>query len=164
MHPVNLVPIPVILLFVVLHHYGFITNSLWVSCGALLIAVATTMSFTLAFPPGGPRAKPVLHLGVEIFVIAIAIYAVGWGAVLGVGFLFAAIGHMSVDGSRLGRPAMFFTATAVLLGELAIAFGLISSIQPEPQGHGLAVLEVAGICAVIWIMSYQQREKEAIDA
>src|SRR4051794_15604630 len=82
LHPVNLIPFIVMLIFIPLHHYGFIANSLWISCGALVLANVTTMGFTVAFPPGGPRAKPVLHLAVEIAVIGIAIYAIGWGAVL----------------------------------------------------------------------------------
>jgi diguanylate cyclase (GGDEF)-like protein/PAS domain S-box-containing protein len=164
LHPVNLIPLLVIPLFVVLHHYGFIANSLWISCGSLVLACVTTMGFTAMFPPGSPLAKPVLHLVLEIAVIGVAIYAIGWGAVLAVGFVFAVSGHMNIDGSRLGLAGMVFTAFAVLIGELLIAAGVITSMLPEPQGHGLAALEVAGVCAVIWIMRYQSREKEAIDA
>ena len=34
---------------------------------------------------------------------------------------------------------------------------------PEPEVHGLALLEVAGTCAVIWILAYNQREKERVE-
>ena len=33
----------------------------------------------------------------------------------------------------------------------------------EPEGHGLALLEVAATCAVIWILAYNQREKERVE-
>ena len=39
------------------------------------------------------------------------------------------------------------------LGEVAVAIGWVHSLVPEPQGHGLAVLERRASCAIIWIMS-----------
>ena len=44
-----------------------------------------------------------------------------------------------------------------------IAFGWVKTMVSEPEGHGLAVLEVAGTCAVIWILAYNQREKERVE-
>ena len=34
---------------------------------------------------------------------------------------------------------------------------------PQPEGHGLALLEVAGTCAVICILAHNQREKERVE-
>jgi hypothetical protein len=51
----------------------------------------------------------------------------------------------------------------VAAGETAVALGWIKSMVAQPQGHGLAVLEVAGTCAVIWILAYNQREKESVE-
>ena len=164
LHPVNLIPFAVCGLFAILSYYGYIANSLWLDIGALLSAMAVTMAFTLAFPPESDRAKPVLHLGIEIAVIGVIIYVIGWGSIFAVGFVFAAISHMNRDGSHLGRPAMLFSTLAIVCGEIVIALGWIGSMQPEPEGHVLAILELAGILAVIWITSYSLREKEAIDA
>ena len=41
--------------------------------------------------------------------------------------------------------------------------GIAKSLIPEPQGHGLAVLECAGVCFVIWMLTYTQRQKEMIE-
>jgi diguanylate cyclase (GGDEF)-like protein/PAS domain S-box-containing protein len=165
LHPVNLIPIPVWILFMIGRHFGFIANEpAWLLFGAIFTAQAVTMAFAFAFPPGTDRAKPVVHLGVEIAVIGLACYVTGWGAVLCVGYVFAAVGHMSTDGSRMGRWAMLFAMLTIAAGELAISFGWFKSLIPEPQGHGLAVLEIAGLFGVMWIMTFVQREKEMIDA
>jgi diguanylate cyclase (GGDEF)-like protein/PAS domain S-box-containing protein len=164
-HPVNLIPIPVWILFLVGRYYGFIANEpAWLLFGAIFAAQAITMGFALACPPGTDRARPVLHLGVEIVVIGLAMYVTGWGSVLCVGLVFATVGHMGVDGSRMGRWAMVFSVVTIVAGEVAISLGWLKTLIPEPQGHGLALLEVTGLCAVIWIMTFSQREKEQMDA
>src|SRR5207249_3922904 len=96
--------------------------------------------------------------------IGLVMYTTGWGALLGVGFVFAAVGHMNADGARIGRFAIVFVGIAIAIGELTYAFGWLQTLEPEPQGHGLAALEFAGIACVIFIMSLSQREKEVIDA
>src|SRR5262245_42676888 len=155
-HPATLVPIPVWVLFAVGRHYGFIADQpLWLIFGALVVAQVATLGFSIAFPSGTARAKPVLHLAVEVAVIGLVIYVTGWGATLAVGFVYAAISHMSSDGSRLARPAMLFTALTIAFGEGLVAIGWLTTMQPEPQGHGLAVLEVAGVGAVVGIMSFK---------
>jgi diguanylate cyclase (GGDEF)-like protein/PAS domain S-box-containing protein len=164
-HPVNLIPIPVWILFMIGRHFGFIADEpAWLLFGAIFTAQVVTTAFALAFPPGTDRARPVLHLGVEIVVIGLACYVTGWGAVLCVGFVFATVGHMSVDGSRMSRWAMIFSILTIGAGELAISLGWLKTLIPEPQGHGLALLEIAGLFGVIWIMAFVQREKEAIDS
>ena len=87
-HPVNLIPIPVWILFMIGRHFGFIADEpAWLLFGAIFTAQVVTTAFALAFPPGTDRARPVLHLGVEIVVIGLACYVTGWGAVLCVGFV-----------------------------------------------------------------------------
>jgi len=55
------------------------------------------------------------------------------------------------------------TALTVAGGELTIALGWAKTMVSEPDGHGLALLEVAGTCAVIWILAHNQREKELVE-
>ena len=163
LHPVNLLIVPVIALELVGRYYGFVADEpVWVIAGALVLAQLVTMSFSMAFRPGSDRAKPLLHVALEIAVIALAIYITGWGALLGVGFVFASVGHMNADGARIGRWAVVFAGVAIALGEMTYALGWLTTLQPEPQGHGLAVLEFAGIACVIFIMALSQREKEVV--
>ena len=105
-----------------------------------------------------------MHLALEILLIGVAIYATGWGALLAVGFVFSAAGHIGADGSRVGRTAMAATVVTIALGETAIWMGWIHPLFiKEPQGHGLAILEAAGVCFVIWMLSYSQGEKEQFE-
>ena len=164
LHPVNLVPIPVWILMIVGQKYGFVADvPLWMLLGSLLMAQLGSTLFALAFPPGTPRAKPVVHLVIEMALIGVAIYCTGWGPLLTVGFIFSASGHMGIDGSRLGRPAIFISALVIALGELGIALGWVPSLLSEPQGHGLALLEAAGVGAAIWLISFTQSGKEAAE-
>jgi diguanylate cyclase (GGDEF)-like protein/PAS domain S-box-containing protein len=161
LHPVNLIPIPVWGLMYLGRRYGFVANHpLWILIGAIVLAHVGSSLFALPFPPGTKRAKPLAHLILEMSLIGVAIYTTGWGAILGVGLIFSAAGHMGVDGSRLGRPAIFMAITVIFVGELFVWAGWVSTLVPQPQGHGLALLEAAGISFAIWMLSFTQSEKE----
>ncbi len=161
LHPVNLVPIPVWILELVGRRYGFVADvSPWLLIGTLLLAQFGSLSFAMLFPSGTDRAKPLMHLALEMALIGLNIYVTGWGAVLAVGLVFSAVGHMAGSGSRLGRPAIAFAIVIVGLGELAVALHIAQSLLPPGQSHGLAALELGGVCAAIWIASFSEREKE----
>jgi diguanylate cyclase (GGDEF)-like protein/PAS domain S-box-containing protein len=163
-HPVNLVTIPVGVVLALGRQYGFVADvPMWVLIGALMLAHLGSMVFGLMYPGGSARAKPAMHLGIEMALIGVVIYATGWGAVLSIGFIFSATGHMGIDGSRIGRPAIIYSAAIILTGEILVALGWVPTLLSQPQGHGLAILEATGVSAVIWIMSFTQREKEAAE-
>ena len=46
----------------------------------------------VAFPPGTPNARPRLLLTTQIVLTGLCVYTNGWGALLAVGFVFAAGG------------------------------------------------------------------------
>jgi diguanylate cyclase (GGDEF)-like protein/PAS domain S-box-containing protein len=166
LHPVNLVPFAVYPLYLAGRHYGFVDPhaSMVLLVGSIVLAHFGSTTFALLFPPGSERCKPRAHLALEILLIGVAIYVTGWGALLAVGFVFSAAGHIGADGSRVGRTAMVATVATVALGETAIWMGWINPLFiKEPQGHGLAILETAGVCFVIWMLSYTQSEKEQVE-
>jgi diguanylate cyclase (GGDEF)-like protein/PAS domain S-box-containing protein len=163
--PANLLFLPVAVITLVGRHVGFVADQpAWLLLGTLALAQFATAAFALAFPPGTARAKPRVHLAISITVVALAIYAAGWGALVSIGFVFVTFRMMSNDGAWLGRWAMLFVGVAIVLGETTYALGWLKTLQTEPQGHGLAALEYAGIACVIFIVSMSQREKEVIDA
>ena len=163
--PANLIAVPVLVLFAVGQRAGFIASvPLWLLLGSLFLAQVGSAAFALAFPPGTPRARPVMHVATEIALIGVVIYATGWGAVLAVGFVYSVGSHLDVDGSSIGRPAIILSLAAIAIGEAGIALGWIPTLLPEPQGHGVALLEAAGVVAVLWIVSSTQRQKELADA
>jgi diguanylate cyclase (GGDEF)-like protein/PAS domain S-box-containing protein len=163
-NPANLIPIPVLGLLALARYYHLIADEpLWLILGAMALTGVCTVTVAAAFPPGTANAKPRLLLTVQIVLTGLCVYTNGWGALLAVGFVFAAATAIHSDGSRYATWAMGCTVITVTAGELAIAFGWVKSMVAEPEGHGLALLEVAGTCAVIWILAYNQREKERVE-
>ena len=155
---------PAFALLAVLRHYGDISHApLAVVFGEFLVTLVGTAVFSNAFPPGTARAKPRLFLLLQIALIAAIVYTLGWGSILAVGFIVPAANLMSSDGSRLGRWAMADIVAVVAAGETAVGLGWAPSLVPEPLGHALALLEICGAGAVIWIMTFNQRGKEAAE-
>ena len=152
-------PIPVCVLFVVARQLGVIANEpLWLLVGVVAIGWATSWLISKVFPE--PNT---FQVAVEMACIVLVIYTIGWGALLAIGFVFNVAGHLDDMGSRVGKPAILFSIVGIALGELAIALGLVKSMFPQPEGHGLAVLECVGVCFVIWMLAYTQRQKEIVE-
>ncbi|HTK14782.1 MAG TPA: EAL domain-containing protein [Acidimicrobiia bacterium] len=144
------------LLFVVGQHFGMVARvPIWFLLGSLFFAWFASSVSGSAFPN-----RPMVNLAVEITVITLVTYVIGWGALLAVGYVFSISRHIDEHGSRGGRLAIGFTILGIVAGECAVALGLVKSLMPEPEGHWLAVLEGAGVCAVIWMLAYAQRQKE----
>ncbi|HYA67524.1 MAG TPA: diguanylate cyclase, partial [Acidimicrobiales bacterium] len=156
--------IPAFLVLLVAHRYGYIADvPLVLILGELLLTLAVMALFTSKFPPGTPAARPRLHMCLQIVLIGIIVYTLGWGSLLAVGFIFPATNIMSSDGSKYGPWAMGCIAMTVAAGESAVRIGVVKSLVPGSIGYGLALLEVAGTCAVVWILTFNQREKEQVE-
>ena len=162
--PANLVPIPAAGVLALARHFGYVADEpLWLILGVLVFTGTCTTIFAMLFPPGSPDARPRLHLAVMISLTGLTVYTIGWGALLAVGFVFAAAAVLNADGARYGTWAMAFTVATVTLGEVAVSMGIAKTIVPPSVGHGLALLEVAGTCAVIFILTHNQFEKELVE-
>ena len=164
LNPANLIPFPVLGVLALARHYQLVANQpLWLLLGTMVFTQMSTTAIAVSFPPGTPNAKPRLLLTAQIVLTGLCVYVNGWGALLAVGFVFAAATAIHSEGSRYAMWAMVWTTLTVATGELAIALGWAKTMVSEPEGHGLAVLELAGTCAVIWILAYNQREKERVE-
>ena len=130
----------------------------------MLLTQLVTTTIAVVFPPGTTDARPRLLLTAQIVLTGLCVYTNGWGSLLAVGFVFAAASAIHADGSRYAVWAMVLTALTVAAGETTVALGWLKSMVPQPEGHGLALLEVAGTCAVIWILAYNQKEKERVES
>ncbi len=162
--PVNLIPFPVLGVIYIARQYHFIADQpLWLIFGALILTQVVTTGVAVAFPPGTPNARPHLLLTSQIVLTGLCVYTQGWGSLLAVGFVFAAATAIHSEGSRFAPWAMGCTVLTVAAGELAIALGWLKTMVDEPEGHGLALLEIAGTCAVMWILAYNQKEKERVE-
>jgi diguanylate cyclase (GGDEF)-like protein/PAS domain S-box-containing protein len=164
LNPANLIPFPVLALLAVGQHYHFVAdNPLWIILGAMVASQLCTTTVGAIYPPGTRFARPRLLLTTQIVMTGVCVYSNGWGSLLAVGFVFAAATAIHSDGSEYAWWAMGLTVLTVAAGETTIALGWLKSMVAQPQGHGLAALEVVGTCAVIWILAYNQREKERVE-
>ncbi len=165
LNPANLIPFPVLAVLALARHYHFIADEpLWLILGAMLLTQLVTTTIAVVFPPGTTDARPRLLLTAQIVLTGLCVYTNGWGSLLAVGFVFAAASAIHADGSRYAVWAMVLTVLTVAAGETTVALGWLKSMVPQPEGHGLALLEVAGTCAVIWILAYNQKEKERVES
>ncbi|MGH7734916.1 MAG: PAS domain S-box protein [Gemmatimonadales bacterium] len=154
---------PAFALLWLLRRYGYVAHvSLALVLGEFVLILGGMAAFTSLFPPGTPRARPRLHLFLQLALIGLIVYTLGWGSMLAVGFIVPAANIMNSDGSKYGPWAMASIALTTAVGELAVALGWAHAILPGRVGHTLAVLEVAAACAVVWIMCFHQRDKEQI--
>ena len=93
--PAQLLPIPVGLLFVAGRHFGMVAHvPVWLLIGSLAFGWFASTVSGLLFPN-----RATLNLGVEIAVITLVTYVIGWGALLAVGFVFCVAPHIDEDGS-----------------------------------------------------------------
>jgi diguanylate cyclase (GGDEF)-like protein/PAS domain S-box-containing protein len=165
LNPTNLVPFPALAVLALARRYHLIADEpLWLILGALVLTQLFTTTIAVIFPPGTRDARPRLLLTAQMVGIGVCVYVNGWGSLLAVGFVFAAASAIHSDGSRYAVWAMGLTALTVAAGEAAIGLGWVQSMVPQPEIHGLALLEVAGTCAVIWILAYNQKEKERVES
>jgi diguanylate cyclase (GGDEF)-like protein/PAS domain S-box-containing protein len=165
LNPINLIPIPALAVLALARRYHLIADHpLWLILGAIVLTQLCTTAIAVAFPPASPDARPRLLLTAQIIGIGACVYINGWGSLLAVGFVFAAATAIHNGGSRYAIWAMGLTAITVAAGETTVALGWVRSMVPQPQSHGLALLEVVGTCAVIWILAYNQKEKERVES
>lgn len=150
--------IPVLLLG---RRFGFVADvPLWILASAFVVGIGAGVGTTLLLPPGGSRGAMRVRIAVGSTTVGLLIYLTGWGAVLAIALVFGALEEFRVEGSRVARPAIAATCCVTLAGELLVAAGVIPTFLPEPQGHGLAFLEVLGASMIIAFLAIAYREKE----
>ena len=160
--PANLVTVPVAAVFCLLRPLGLIAHQpYWVIIGVLLGAdLVHTLAVALLpeTPPGWQRT---LRVAIEMGVIALVIYGIGWGPLLAVGFVFGAADSMRQNGARVSTQAIIWTVVFIGLGQGAIALGVAPTLVRQPLVHGLAVLSALGVVVTIKVLEWFALVREA---
>lgn len=106
-----------------------------------------------------------LAIGAQCLATAVIIYAIGWGPTLAVGYLFIAARALNLAGSRSWPFTFLWASVGTIIGEVAIAFGAVSTYVPVPYVHGLAALSILGLGFVMSLLgSKTQQSEEALAA
>ena len=111
---------------------------------------------------GSNRSMPALwaFIGVQIVATSVVIYAIGWGGVLAIGYVFVIAREIEDFGPRVWKPALVWTAFAMTGGQVAIAGGVASSYVGQPEVHGLAVLMFFGVAFITQMVASKVDEQQ----
>ncbi len=164
-NPTQLAPLLVIPLFAYCRQKGWIADyPLWIPVGSIVFAqLLTSISYAVWPIPTKPAhfwGRAICMMG----AIAISIYATGWGASFALGFAFGTVELIRTSDSRATRPAFVLTLVSIGIGEVLVGFDVVTSLLPQPQGHGLAALQATGASFVILALGWTSRSKEERDA
>lgn len=163
-NPSQLATLLVVPLYVIGREHGWVAHvPLWVLVGSLLVTQLGTLVASLIWPSPRTTFEVWARVGVMQVGIAVCIYVTGWGATLALGFVFGAAESIRLVGSRAARAAGVMTVASIVVGELLVGAGAVSSLLPQPQGHGLAVLEALGSALVIALLGWATSEKERVE-
>ena len=153
--PANLVTLPVAAVFCLLRPLGLITHLPYWAIIAVLLGADLVHTLVVALipdtPPGWRRS---LRVAIEMGVIALVIYGIGWGPLLAVGFVFGAADSMRQNGARVSTQSIGWALVFMAAGQGAIATGLAPTLVRQPLVHGLAVLSALGVVVTIKVLEW----------
>jgi diguanylate cyclase (GGDEF)-like protein/PAS domain S-box-containing protein len=163
-NPAQLATVLVVPLYVIGRQHGWVAHlPLWVIVGSLLVTQLATIAAAAAWPNPQTTFELWARVSVMQLGVALCIYVSGWGATLALGFVFGAAELIRVVGSRAARPAGVVTVVSIIVGEILVATGVLPSLLPQPQGHGLAVLEGVGAAMIIALIGWTTSAKERVE-
>ena len=154
LHPAQLVPIPVCVLFVVGRQLRLRRRRAALAAARRARRRAGRDARRRAACPARHRPRHAVRSSrSRSRSITLVIYMIGWGATLAVGFVFNVADHLdAATGRAPARPAIVVQRARRSRSASARSRSAgCQTLLPEPQGHGLAVLEAAGVCCVIWM-------------
>ncbi len=151
--PVNLAVPPVIVIFCLIRSWHLIADVPYWVIAVLMVSALVVNSVSVGL--WGDRATGWrLHarVAVEMAVIAVIIYGIGWGAILAIGFVFGAVDVMRGAGSAAGRPAIIWTLVCIALGQCAVALGAAPTLIHKPLVDSLSALDALGTVFTILVL------------
>ncbi len=165
LNPTQLATLLVAPLFVFGRERGWVADyPVWLLVGSLVFSqMFSTVSFAIWPSPQRPR-EFVARTMCMIVPIVFVTYVTGWGATFALGCVFGAIEVMRTSDSRAMQPALACAVGSIVIGEVLVATGAIQTLLPQPQGHGLAALQIVGASFAIAVVGWTTRAKEASDA
>ena len=147
--------------FVVLSHFKLTGRwPLWalltLLVGSSVVGEWTNRSVRM----GAPARSLHLAIGLQSLSVAAVIYAIGWGPTLSIGYLFVAARALNSAGSRTWPVSFMWATIGTVLGQVAIALGLVSTYVTVPYVHGLAALAILGLGFVMSLLGAKTEQSE----
>jgi diguanylate cyclase (GGDEF)-like protein len=125
----------------------------------VVIGVEGELTGRLIHPEASALA---LHIALSLQILGITsiIYAIGWGPTLAIGYVFVVERALENGGSRVWRVTLGWTVVGILLGQIAIMFGLVATYVRSPYVHGLAALGILGTAFVMRLLGTKTEANE----
>ncbi|HXW33987.1 MAG TPA: EAL domain-containing protein [Acidimicrobiales bacterium] len=162
----TLIAVPIVgLAFIQLRHHHLIADvPLWLLVcllggGYLLSALATALC-----PIGVEGWRLTVRVAVEMCIIASVTYAIGWGPTLALGLIFGLVDATRTHGSKAIRPAQITGIAVIVIGQIAIAVGIVPSLVRPPMVDAIAVLAGMGFIVTTELLRWVSQDKERIQA
>ncbi len=157
----NLAVPPVIGLFCLIRSWGLIADiPYWTVAALVLFALVVNSVNAALWTDGTTGWRLHVRVAIEMAVIGVVIYGIGWGAILAIGFVFGAVDAMRGAGSAAARPAIVWTLVCIALGQLAIAAGLAPTLIHEPLVDSLSALDALGAVVTILVLQWFATARE----
>ncbi|HLM97101.1 MAG TPA: PAS domain-containing protein, partial [Acidimicrobiales bacterium] len=158
----NLAVPPVIGLFCLIRSWHLIADiPYWVIAALVLFALVVNSVNAALWPEHTTGWRLEVRVAVEMAVIAVVIYGIGWGAILAIGFVFGAVDVMRGAGSSAARPAIVWTLVCIAVGQLAIAVGAAPTLIHRPLVDSLSALDALGAVFTILVLQWFAKAREA---
>ena len=160
--PANLAVPPVIGVFCLIRSWGLIADiPYWVIAALVLFALVVNSVNTALWVDSSQGWRLEVRVAVEMAVISVVIYGIGWGPILAIGFIFGAVDVMRSAGSAAARPAIIWTLFCIGVGQLAIAVGVAPTLIHQPLVHSLGALDALGAAFTIMVLQWFAAAREA---
>jgi diguanylate cyclase (GGDEF)-like protein/PAS domain S-box-containing protein len=147
--------------FVIGSYFDVVGNlPIWALLG--LLALMGLMAEITTRATRDKSSVAALHcaLATQLFGVTIIIYAIGWGPTLAIGYVFVCARALDELGARVWRIAVLWSTVGIVLGEFAIAIGLVSTYVPTPYVHGIAGLTILGTAFVMRLLGRKTEMNE----
>ena len=155
-------PILVLAVVAVLRQFGLSgTTPLWMIAAVLAIgAIWQQPAVQRRLAGTDPHGRLWLRVGSHILQTTAVMYMVGWGALLAVTHLHILTLYLKRDGARSVRPLAASSASAIALGELAFAYGLLDGYLAGPLSHGVSMLIALGTITTGRVLAQATAQRE----
>ena len=122
----------------------------WLLYPLIVLGMAGNLPSVQRWLAGGDLSRRVgLRMGPHIVVATAVIYGMGWGPLIGVGYIMLAMPYLNRDGARYWRHAAGWSAAAICAGQAAIALGWIYCYLPTAYAQAFGF--VGGAVSVLTI-------------
>jgi len=145
--------------FVGLYRFGLVGSwPLWLLL--MVLAAAGVLGELTGLSPNATAMRLHVAIATQILAVTVVMYAIGWGPMLAIGYIFV-LAHLLEDGgSRVWRPTLLWAIVGIGLGQWAIMVGLVPTYVSVGYAHGLAVLGVLGLAFVMRLLGRKTEQNE----